>query len=250
MEDTELTDVFFPCGEMPCRNCGTKKDATAFLKCGKCGAARYCNRECQEADWETSHKKMCTSMAVLRLQDAIDRNDAVTVQKLARIERVLNGRNKLWSLGAGSGLHKCVAAKKAEMMKILLAQDNCDVDIRDSDEETPLCFAASIRGSAHIMQLLLDSGADPDAPAEMFRNPILMAMHIGDVDNVRVLLEGGANLFSGQGLPVEEIMRNQLYGANIHYEEGESPKDLERILPRFKEMHEVLRAYIAEYASK
>jgi ankyrin repeat protein len=151
---------------------------------------------------------------------------------------------------AGSGLHQCVGIQNAEMITILLAQDKCEVDIRDSDDETPLCFAASIRGSAHILQMLLDAGADPDAPAEMFRNPILMAMHIGDVDNVRVLLEGGANLFSGCGLPVEEIMRNQLYGANIHYDADESPDDLERILPRFKEMHELLRTYIAKHASK
>jgi hypothetical protein len=45
-----------------CRGCS--KEATpggpTLLKCGKCKAAFYCNRECQMADWKR-HKKECRS---------------------------------------------------------------------------------------------------------------------------------------------------------------------------------------------
>lgn len=42
---------------MSCANC--KKKPEKLLHCSKCKAARYCNVECQKADWE-EHKKICT----------------------------------------------------------------------------------------------------------------------------------------------------------------------------------------------
>jgi Ankyrin repeats (3 copies)/MYND finger len=157
-----LKKIFVPLGELPCKKCGAKKDAAELHSCGTCGVARYCNNECQKADL-ANHKKMCTKLAVLRLLDTITRNEATTVRELARMEHVLNGRNTFPFHHAETALHLCAATGNAEMMKILLEQDNYEVDILDSDQETPLYFAASVEGRAPVIKLLLDASLRKDS---------------------------------------------------------------------------------------
>jgi ankyrin repeat protein len=239
-EETTLSDIFFPVGELPCRSCGTKKDATELKKCGTCGMARYCNNECQKLDWAI-HKKQCKKLAVVRLLDAITRNDATTVRKLAGMERVLNGRNTFPFHHAETALHLCAATGNAEMMKILLEQDNCDVEILDSDEETPLYFAASIEGRAPVVKLLLDAGADPDTYSEFGWSAIQKAVSTGDYDNVKALLEAGANVYAPGGVPMAQLMHNQTIGANIELRNGETE---EEALPRYRKIHELVRKYM------
>merc|ERR1711964_304113 len=40
----------------PCNLCGT---SNAVMSCGRCHQARYCNRDCQKADWFKGHKSFC-----------------------------------------------------------------------------------------------------------------------------------------------------------------------------------------------
>ena len=49
-----------------CDHCfKTSTGEKGLLKCGKCKVARYCNRECQKADWST-HKPRCANAKKLR----------------------------------------------------------------------------------------------------------------------------------------------------------------------------------------
>jgi Flp pilus assembly protein TadD len=41
-----------------CAHCSTRRDRTALKTCARCGIARYCDRACQQADWQ-SHKASC-----------------------------------------------------------------------------------------------------------------------------------------------------------------------------------------------
>lgn len=52
-EDRELPQhICFVCGE------SKTKDGKALLKCGNCGFARYCSKECQKKAWK-KHKTFC-----------------------------------------------------------------------------------------------------------------------------------------------------------------------------------------------
>jgi ankyrin repeat protein len=239
-ENTALKEIFFPVSDLPCKKCGAKKDATELLGCGTCGVARYCNHECQKADL-ANHKKMCTKLAVVRLLDAITRNDATTVRELALMKRVLNGHNTFRFHHAESALHLCAATGNAEMMKILLEQEHCEVDKLDSDHETPLYFAACFEGRAPVIKLLLDAGADPDTYSDTGWSALQKAISTGDYDNVKVLLEAGANVYPRGGLPLAQLMRNQTFGANIKRRKGETE---EQALPRYEQIPELVRKYM------
>ena len=58
-----------------------------------------------------------------------------------------------------------------------------------------MTVAASYRGTAASIQLLLDAGAEPDPPKEVrVRNaPLTLASMTGDLDNVKLLLARGAH---------------------------------------------------------
>jgi ankyrin repeat protein len=171
---------------------------------------------------------MCTKLAVLRLLDAITRNEATTVRELARMEQVLNERNTFPFHHTKTALHLCAATGNAEMMKILLEQDNCEVEILHSDQETPLYFAASVEGRAPVIKLLLDAGADPDTYSEFGWSAIQKAVSTGDYDNVKVLLETGANVYAPGSVPMAQLMRNQTFGANIELRNGGSFASLQK----------------------
>lgn len=55
-------------GECPvklgCKICGKMVEKIVLLRCGKCGTARYCGRECQKSDWKL-HKKMCSKWVLM-----------------------------------------------------------------------------------------------------------------------------------------------------------------------------------------
>ena len=41
-----------------CDHCSKRRDRTSLKTCARCGIARYCDRACQQADWQ-SHKASC-----------------------------------------------------------------------------------------------------------------------------------------------------------------------------------------------
>jgi hypothetical protein len=53
-----LDEILGPMVEEKCRHCMQRKER--LLVCNRCKRAKYCNRECQKADWPT-HKKLCSA---------------------------------------------------------------------------------------------------------------------------------------------------------------------------------------------
>jgi hypothetical protein len=60
-----------------CTWCG--KRPGKLLSCSKCQAARFCNRECQAADWNALHKGFCATMKEWRETGVLSKAAADTV---------------------------------------------------------------------------------------------------------------------------------------------------------------------------
>ena len=81
-----------------------------------------------------------------------------------------------------------------DKVRLLIAR-GANVKARGASGADALTVAASYRGTAASIQLLLDAGAEPDPPKEVrVRNaPLTLASMTGDLDNVKLLLARGAH---------------------------------------------------------
>ncbi len=72
---------------------------------------------------------------------------------------------------------------------------NLDIDLRyvGGDEYTTPLAAAAYVGSAEIIQLLLEYGADPDFTTRDNDTPLVIGIRESRAEAVRALLEGGAD---------------------------------------------------------
>lgn len=176
---------------------------------------------------------------MITLMDAINRNDADMVRKMACTKRILNGVCPP-SMGRfqETALHHCVAKNNAAMMAILLEQNGVNVDIVDSDHETPLCFAATIWGTAELVRLLLEAGADPNAERGFGWYPLKLSLTTGDCDITKALLDHPATIVDMSEL--ERLMDKQTRGCNINYLDDETG---EQAIARCVKVHELVRSY-------
>ena len=62
----------------------------------------------------------------------------------------------------------------------------------DGRKHTALSEAAC-QGHSHIVEFLLDQGADPNTRSDTGRSPLWRASFSGQVETVKLLLEAGAN---------------------------------------------------------
>jgi ankyrin repeat protein len=86
-----------------------------------------------------------------------------------------------------------MSATDAAKVQLLLSR-GANVKARSTTGTDALTVAASYRGTAASIRLLLDAGAEPDPPDNVHvRNaPLTLAAMSGDLANVRALLNGGA----------------------------------------------------------
>jgi len=195
---------------MNCKSCGKSgNDADKkLMQCSVCGAVKYCSATCQRADWK-EHKNNCTRAACLKLFAAIQDNDAVTVARLAKTKRILNGRADYKPpadenfpdphvMGNWTGLHQCVRLTNLKMMKILI-DNGANLEVTDADGETPT-FVASSSSAPEVIKVLLDAGANPNACAEDGWTCLMMAARQGDYETTKALLEAGADLYLGRDM--------------------------------------------------
>lgn len=76
----------------------------------------------------------------------------------------------------------------------LLIEAGADVDAKEAwREQTALMWAAAERNAA-AAQVLLEAGADVAARSQAGMTPLLFAARSGDIDTVRTLLAGGADI--------------------------------------------------------
>lgn len=81
--------------------------------------------------------------------------------------------------------------KVTEVVVLLLAHPDIDVNQKMKDDATPL-FLATNKGHTDIVKLLLDKGADPK-PATDGPTPLELATKQGRTEIVDMLLNAGAN---------------------------------------------------------
>ena len=91
-----------------------------------------------------------------------------------------------------SALHLAAYFGIKFIFKALLDTANVDPDIKDSDSQTPLHWAAR-NGHEAVVRLLLDSGADPDIEDIYGRTPLHLAAWNGHEVVTKLLLDNGAD---------------------------------------------------------
>ena len=80
---------------------------------------------------------------------------------------------------------------------------NAGVTVRDSRGNSPLMYAAAL-GSLESVRLLLDAGADPNAPNDFAATPLMWCA--GDGAKVRLLLARGAKVEARSNLGRTALM--------------------------------------------
>lgn len=129
-------------------------------------------------------------------------------------------------IGGTPLLWACALSKKTETVGFLIEQD-ADVNIIDSNGMTPLIWAAGI-GQPGSVQLLVENGADLEIVEKNQKETALMrAARIGNIDNLRILVEAKANLaktnllgqsaviIASSAAPVEKIQLLVEAGADL-----------------------------------
>lgn len=115
-----------------------------------------------------------------------------------------------------SPLHLAVAYKRDKVVKILLPKIS-NVDIKDSDEETPLSVAAERNASSSILNLLVSAGASVSSRNFFRRTPLHYAAGSVNEKAVEVLLKAGADPCAtddDETTPLHMICENR-YNHNI-----------------------------------
>ena len=162
-------------------------DGVTLQMCGRCKTARYCNTECQLADWKRHKKPDCFSFSHDRgrdtpLQEACITGNVAEVRRLVEDEganvdkATTNGPTPL-STAAGLGHFSVVQ---------YLVEQRADVDKARGTSYTPL-YAAAANGFLLVVQFLVELGADKEKVGEGGGTPLHLAAQNGHVAVVRYL---------------------------------------------------------------
>jgi ankyrin repeat protein len=123
------------------------------------------------------------------LMYAVLYSDADTVKRLLDAGADPNARNEV------NATALMWATDDVQKTRLLLAR-GADVNARSDEGRTPLLIAAKRNGSADVVKLLLERGADPSVQAGGLlgpMTPLSEAMYAGDETVFKLLLDKGAN---------------------------------------------------------
>lgn len=124
-----------------------------------------------------------------RLPDAAMRGDNATVQTLLAERIDVNAAQ-----GDGTTALHWAAYRDDLLMVRMLIKAGANLEIKTRlNAITPLLMASE-NGSAEMIALLLDAGADPNSPKATGTTPLMLAAASGSRDTVEVLLEHGARV--------------------------------------------------------
>lgn len=199
-----------PTQQRICGNCQKKEEelgggnSNNMLQCSVCRVAYYCNVDCQKNDWQ-EHKIHCANLGVMALAKAIENGDTTTVQRLAKSKAVLKKKTiPFGSNGTWSAFHHCIRHDRNDYLELLLTTNPSGVNpnIRDTDGDAPLHTAAdsSYDKAIETMNLLLEHGADINALSGDGWTPLMMASRKCNPNNVKFLLQNGANVNVGHDM--------------------------------------------------
>ena len=159
--------------------------------CGRCKAARYCNAECQHADWARHKKPDCIGFSHDRgrdtpLQRACMDGNLVNVLRLVEEE----GADVDKATSNGPTPLGTAAARGHFAVVRYLVERGADVDKARATSYTPLYGAAAF---LPIVRYLVEHGADKDKADGDGWTPLLAAATKDFVAAVRYLVEQGAD---------------------------------------------------------
>ena len=160
---------------------------------------------------------------MVRLHDAVAEGDMAMVQYLLSTGADVNG---VAQPGSKRSLHLAAGSAHAASVARLLIAQGALVDATDAHGDTPLWGAAS-HGHRDLVELLLASGADPNAPCR----PLLIAVMLRHTEVVRILLEHGAqvdaellDVATAKGhRPVSELLRRYAAAQEITSPRSDAP---------------------------
>lgn len=115
----------------------------------------------------------------------------------------------------------------------LLLKAGADANARTSDGRTPLLAATGRVGSADVVKLLLDHGANPSATAHSYRGPttpLRQAADFGDAAVVKMLVERGAEVKSTAPFALISGINADSPACVDQFIQSAHPKALERAL--------------------
>jgi ankyrin repeat protein len=119
----------------------------------------------------------------LALQTSSDRGFAQIYALLQAFGPNPGARDELY----GTGLHAAVANGYTQIVKLMLDQEQGDINAAKEEHGTPLCIASNT-GNEEIVELLLSSGANPSIQCSA-GTPLHIASSLGHLSIVRTLLK-------------------------------------------------------------
>jgi len=174
---------------------------------------------------------LTSSVGDTRLSDAAMQGDRAAVQSLLSAKADVNTPQ-----GDGStALHWAAYRDDLEMARLLIrAGANVKAATRLGDY-TPL-FLAAKNGNAAMIELLLKSGADGNAPNQAGTTPLMLAAASGKADAVKILLDHGANVdakdtINGQTALMFAAAVNAAPAIKLLAERGAALNAVSKILP-------------------
>jgi hypothetical protein len=195
------------------------------------------------------HRPSCTQLSTLKLIEAVSAEDREVVERLAKTERILNGRVDYYFLEEGetrkwgkwTALHECIRKDKNDMMAILL-DHGANANIKDVDGESAL-FVASTSGNPAVVKLLLQAGADPNFVAKAGWSCLMLATRDGECEVTKALLEAGANLIARDmfGRNAKDLIDTMVTGQGIRIKNDES---YDHALVRYRRVHDLFRDFL------
>ncbi len=161
----------------------------------------------------------------MKLGDAIRNNDVKAVERLIKKNVDVNEENDIdgtplelaiifnhvkivqMLLDAGASfsqinssgfaaIHCAVSWRRAEILSMFIAASTCpkaDVNLADTEGETPLHWAAGDKHAANIVSLLIAAGADVNLADENGLTPLRVAVASGCVKVASILLAADPN---------------------------------------------------------
>ena len=161
--------------------------------CGRCKTVRYCNAECQRADWARHKMPDCIRFGHDRgwdtpLQQACIAGNVTEVRRLVEEgvdvdKATTNGPTPLYTAAVHGFL----------LVVQCLVEKGADVDRARATSFTPL-YGAAIKGFLPIVRYFVEHGADKDKATSDGATPLYVAAAGGYEAVVRYLAEQGANV--------------------------------------------------------
>jgi ankyrin repeat protein len=123
--------------------------------------------------------------------NAIRETDGSKVNKYLEDKslRIVNTKDRTTGEGA---LHIVVNRSDATYLRVLLQQDDININLQDNRGNTPLILAAG-RGWGEGVTILIKYGANVNTQNSSGETPLIRAVQVHEIEIVRQLLAAGAN---------------------------------------------------------